>query len=329
RVFVSSIMFYGLATLMGMLVLESACVRPVRQVEAEILRRARQAQAHSPSPAPSDLRAEERVAGSWDAVRYASGDSAIDHFVDRHEIELRWIEGRILGTWDWERDYVASPGRVFRANGSSQCRSRQTFLLDGERMDGEIRLRPLRRLGPPPRRCKHALRPRRDCAFLRRGAKLDLHCGGARWTLSRRRGNPSPLLWALARQDRLTGVWTWHHRSIDSEGDLKIEHETWHLFRRGRRVEGFYDRFVRIRSRDGRPFSCNEALGYENSARFRVQGVLVGEEVYLEEISYAAAPSTCETGRRRLDHYIGKIRLGGAQLELRWPKGAQLLHRRR
>jgi hypothetical protein len=276
---------------------------------------------------PAKLQATQRVDGAWDLVERRGLSRPHGSSVEIHELHLRWLDGALVGTWDLERRLTAAPGQVYRATGSARCSERRRLLLTGRPGRQGVRLERIHPFDHQPR-CHTDRGLPRGCVLRREGRRLALRCDGEVLTFTRRRQEPLPLMLALAGPGGLTGIWTWHHRSVDPEGDLKIEHETWHLFQNGRQVEGFYDRVVRIRSRDGRPFSCNEALGYANAARFRVRGLVVGGEVYLKEISYTTATSDCETGRRRLDRYIGKLGKGG-RIQLRWPSGAQLLHRRR
>ncbi len=306
----------------------AGCSRQRPPLDVGALLRAEQKSSSKPAAhRPASLASSQRVAGAWDLVERRDLAAPHQRSVSVHELQLRWLQGSLVGTWDRERRLEAAPGQVYRATDATGCRDRRRLLVQGIPHGNSVRLERIHTLDDRPR-CDARQPIPETCQLQRRGLRLSLRCGATELLFTRRRQQALPLMLALARPGGLTGVWTWHHRSVDPEGDLKIEHETWHLFQKGRRVEGFYDRVVRIRSRDGRPFSCNEALGYANAARFRVRGLVVGGEVYLKEVSYTTAPSTCETGRRRLDRYIGKLSQGG-RIQLRWPSGAQLLRRRR
>ena len=141
-------------------------------------------------------------------------------------------------------------------------------------------------------------------------------------------GRPIPLAFALGRAGSVTGVWTWHHRSGDSQGDMKTEDETWHLLQNGDRVDGFYDRRVTVRSGDGRRFVCNNEYGYETFARFKVRGRIKGARVHIREVEFNAKAGACETSKRLLDEYQGIVALDGSMIHLSWGKGSQLLYRR-
>src|SRR5262249_4820438 len=60
----------------------------------------------------------------------------------------------------------------------------------------------------------------------------------------------------LAASEPLAGTWRWELRSIDAEGDERLEQEVWHLSETADGLKGFYDRTVRRTRGDGL-FSCN------------------------------------------------------------------------
>lgn len=280
-----------------------------------------------PTLAPESLAGSQQIGGSWDLVE--ARQEGEDRLVDQHELQLRWLGNDVVGVWDRSRSWLAAPGRAFVETNSQQCLLRRRHLLRGRiRADGGFSLAPVRSLAHARSTCAAPLPLPQDCVARRRDTLLELRCARQLLLFSRRSEPATPLALAMAPPGEVTGIWTWHHRSVDGEGDLKIEHETWHLIQRGSQVEGFYDRTVRMRSRDGRPFRCNDELGYRNSARFRVRGLIAGREVYLKEISYSTAPSDCETGQRRLDRYIGVLEAGSGRIQLRWRSGAQFLRRR-
>ena len=122
------------------------------------------------------------------------------------------------------------------------------------------------------------------------------------------------------------GVWSWELKSIDADGDERIEREEWHLTEDDTGVSGWYDRNV-SRIREGGTFPCNNEGRYETVTRYDIHGQRVGDTVVLSEIRYKAEPSRCDNGMRRLDTYHGSVVPGGDQLVLTWGAGNQVLRR--
>jgi hypothetical protein len=160
------------------------------------------------------------------------------------------------------------------------------------------------------------------------GARLRADCGAGELELGRRLELPVSLDLAIHGREVVTGIWTWHHRSIDAEGDTKVEAETWRLEQRGSGVRGHYERLVVVRSGDGRRFQCNNALQYTNESRFEIVGKVEGRRLRIRELSFRARPNRCETGTRTLDEYEGELATDGRVIRLSWGRGAQLLYRR-
>src|SRR5262249_9467755 len=117
-----------------------------------------------------------------------------------------------------------------------------------------------------------------------RGATLALRWGPeAGQTLVRRSdGGPSPLTTpelgdvrqaAVASESpsaSVGGTWIWELRSIDAEGDERLEREEWHILENAEGLAGYYDRTVaRVRG-DGSNFSCNGQPRYETVTRYNV-----------------------------------------------------------
>lgn len=265
--------------------------------------------------------------GSLDRGKIRKGDA----YLDSHEMLVKGDARGWVVVWDQARTWQSdAPGLVYQQAGSARCTVTSRALYRGSLgPKGRLRLRYDKAL-PREENCQGQLLFPKACSLQAENHRLTLDCGEQRRIFARRReASPSLLFALLAPGGRVSGVWTWHHRSIDREGDLKIEHETWHLFQRGASVEGFYDRVVAIRSRDGRRFLCNDDLGYRSRARFLVRGKLVGDKLMLREVSYVTNPGRCDTGRRSLDRYMGVLQSRDGEIHLRWRTGGQLLRRRR
>jgi hypothetical protein len=130
-----------------------------------------------------------------------------------------------------------------------------------------------------------------------------------------------------ARSTDASGVWDWTFRSTNEAGDVRLEQEEWHLTQRGDQIEGYYDRAVTIQSTDGRPFRCNQKLGFATTTRVRIAGRAEDEHVQLREISFEVPPSPCDDGARTLVSYDGSFKNG--MLALSWgPDAIQTLTRR-
>lgn len=139
---------------------------------------------------------------------------------------------------------------------------------------------------------------------------------------------PTPLATVvLPPPPQATGVWDWVLRANDDFGNQRIETEEWHLVQRGGGVEGYYDRAVTTLSGDGRPFQCNQQLGFTRHTRVRLKGALTGPRITLQELAFDARPGPCDDGARNLVRYRGELRDGALTIE--WAPGSrQTLQRR-
>ncbi len=124
-----------------------------------------------------------------------------------------------------------------------------------------------------------------------------------------------------------TGVWDWVFRSVDDQGDMRVEQEEWHLQQSGAQIDGYYDRAVTMLSTDERLFRCNQRLGFTKVTRVHLAGTLAGAQVQLREIGFEAKPGPCDDGARSLVEYKGVI--NGPTMALHWgPAVSQTLVRR-
>ncbi|MBW2731500.1 MAG: hypothetical protein JRH20_03850 [Deltaproteobacteria bacterium] len=268
--------------------------------------------------------------GAWLSVERGQDDGG-DTYVDTHEVLVKGNADGWVMVWDRARTWrTTDAGKVFRDGRGTRCSVAARVLLQGRaRVDGTVLLEHKADL-PRESQCEGTLPSPQLCSLSAEKNHLHVTCGQQKTVFFPKQQVSPPLLFAaLGPSGRISGVWTWHHRSIDAEGDLKIEHETWHLFQRGGQVEGFYDRVVAIRSRDGRRFLCNDGLGYRSSARFLLRGKIVGQKLRLHEVSYRTDPGRCDTGRRSLDRYVGVLQRKDGEIRLHWRSGGQLLRRRR
>jgi hypothetical protein len=126
----------------------------------------------------------------------------------------------------------------------------------------------------------------------------------------------------------LDGTWEWELRSIDAEGDERIEREEWHLTETSDGIRGYYDRTVKRVRGDATPFSCNGEKRFETATRYTVVGQRAGDRLMITEIDYKSEKTPCDNALRRLDTYHGKLSDPNT-LILSWGPGNQLLRRRK
>lgn len=265
----------------------------------------------------------ERLAGVWDLVQERSVNDG-DQRIDRHELQLTQHGGTLHAVWTRSATWVSQNGHPFACNGRPRYRlSSRTILREAS--NAEFKVIAAQNQDLP---CGSLGLKDNSCTVNANGSELQLSCGATSWRMNKRSDAALPLAIAAARGNELTGVWTWHHRSLDRDGDIKIESESWQLVQSGNKVRGFYTREVLVQSGDGRRFRCNDQLQYRNIARFQVEGDSAGGAFRLKEIAYETTPNACESGHRLLDQYLGMLESRGGALRLRWNKGSQRLSRR-
>jgi hypothetical protein len=183
-----------------------------------------------------------------------------------------------------------------------------------------------------PTSCDDGSRPLRHyTGRLGTDGHLTLSFDGGAQTLTRAVGqaalDPMPASQpASTEADAYDGVWHWRQRSRDSDGDIKIEHEVWHLEHRGDLYVGFYDRTVDVHSADHHLYACDAAPSFESQTRYLVSGALLSDgELELEETLAEPSPSPCDNDQRTLGSYHGRIDDG--QLLLFWSQGHEALVR--
>lgn len=264
-----------------------------------------------------------RLAGVWDLVQERSVNKG-DKRIDRHELQLTESGGSLHAVWTRSATWVSQNGQPYACNGRPRYRlSSRTILRETDSTQFAVIATQNQDLP-----CGSLSMKKSACSLRANGENLELACGKATWRMNKRSDAPLPLAIAAAQGNKLTGVWTWHHRSLDRDGDIKIESESWQLVQSGNRVRGFYTREVLVQSGDGRRFRCNDQLQYRNVARFQVEGNSAGGAFRLKEIAYETKPNACESGHRLLDQYLGMLESRGGFLRLRWNKGSQRLSRR-
>jgi hypothetical protein len=296
--------------------------------------------------APLPIAAQPNASGVWDWV-YRSTDDQGDMRVEQEEWHLLQDGARVEGYYDRAVTLMSTDERLFRCNQklgfTKVTRVRVAGRVEGER----VQLREVA-FEAKPGPCDDGARNLVEYRGVLHGGTLALRWGPeAGQTLVRRSdlGGHSTLAqlagFGGAAEDGgegaraestgvslpVDGTWQWELRSIDAEGDERLEREEWHLSESGDGIRGFYDRIVRRVRGDG-TFSCNGEPRYETSTRYTVVGQRFGDRVTLTEVDYKAEPTRCDNALRRLDSYQGHV-ADADSLVLSWGPGNQLLRRKR
>ena len=270
------------------------------------------------------------INGVWGALaRQIDGEG--DQRVERHELQVVRRGNNIVGLWTRSVSWTSADGRRFGCTNAPRYAYKLRTILGGPISASAADLRTVRHWHEqePKKGCPNTPPAPDRCKITRERQTVRLACDGQRpITFHQRLDRPIPLALALARPGSITGVWTWHYRGHDRQGDLKVEDEVWHILQRGDRIEGYYDRQVTVRSRDTRRFVCNNRYAYSNVARFRIVGRVVNRQLQIREVDYTTKPGACETGKRVLDAYRGLLSDDASLVHLSWDRGAQLLYRR-
>lgn len=293
----------------------------------------------APTPA-ADVNAAD-ASGTWDWM-FRSTDDQGDMRVEQEEWHLSQKGVHIEGYYDRAVTMMSVDERLFRCNQrlgfTKTTRVRVAGQIEGDRIV-------LREVGfeAKPGPCDDGARNLVAYIGVLRGATLALRWGPeAGQTLVRRSdGGHSPLAPSPMGGDvqqasmqssdappPLGGTWVWELRSIDAEGDERVEREEWHLAENPDGLSGYYDRTVaRVRG-DGSNFVCNGQPRYETTTRYNVSGQRFGDKLTLTETDYKAMRSPCDNALRRLDTYQGHV-ADADSLILSWGPGNQLLRRKK
>jgi hypothetical protein len=262
--------------------------------------------------------------------------------VEQEEWHLMQKGSRIEGYYDRAVTMMSVDERLFRCNQrlgfTKTTRVRVAGQIEGERVV-------LREVGfeAKPGPCDDGARNLVAYIGVLRGPTLALRWGpeagqtlvrrtdGGRTALVMSESSPGDIRQASmsARPTApVGGTWIWELRSIDAEGDERLEREEWHLKETADGLNGYYDRTVaRVRG-DGSNFSCNNQPRYETTTRYSVSGQRFGDKVTLTETEYKASRGPCDNAMRRLDTYQGHV-ADADSLILSWGPGNQLLRRKK
>ncbi len=304
------------------------------------------------------------LAGVWDGIFQATideGMAAGDTRIERQEWHLAQAGGgTVSGYYVVALTMVSGDGRPYVCSRQPQFSSLQRFDVRGRVNAGKVDLEETAQRTAAGA-CSPARRPLSRYRGELRGDVLTLVAAGHRQTLYRRHGDagdpaavatrtiepaaaappesPFPALTdgpsvaprstavSSAPAD-VAGTWVWEHRGLAPGGDEKHEREEWHVTQEGTRLTGYYDRVVRQISTDGHAYRCSMALEFQVATRYRISGEVRGDDLVIHENTFEILePSACDSGKRRLDSYLG--RAGSDEIRLLWGVGSQVLRRAR
>jgi hypothetical protein len=290
-----------------------------------------------PTPVAAPVAPAPDASGIWDWI-FRSTDEQGDMRVEQEEWHLLQQGSRVEGYYDRAVTMMSTDERLFRCNQklgfTKLTRVRVRGQVEGEHVvlrEVDFEAKP----GP----CDDGARNLVEYNGTLRGGTLALRWGPqAGQTLVRRTdGGHTPLEPATNTEEASTpgvdasvpvaGTWEWELRSIDAEGDERLEHEEWHLDETAEGIRGYYDRVVRRVRGDG-VFRCNGEGRFDTTTRYTIVGQRFADRVTLTEVDYKAEPTRCDNALRRLDSYQGQI-ADAETLILSWGPGNQLLRRRR
>ena len=280
--------------------------------------------------------------GVWDWM-FRSQDDQGDERLEQEEWHLAQRGHVVDGWYDRKVTMLSTDERLFRCNQRLGFTKVTRVKLAGRVEGNRVQLREVA-FESKPGPCDDGARNLVAYEGVLAGPTLQLRWGPqAGQTLMRRAANDAtpPLLQAAdftglgspvrtastaSEAAKVDGTWEWELRSIDAEGDERLEREEWHLTESPDGIRGYYDRTVRREKGDG-VYACNGEATMETSTRYDVAGQRLGDTLMLRETGFKFEPSKCDNGQRHLDTYRGHVP-DADSLVLSWGPGNQLLRRK-
>jgi len=275
-------------------------------------------------PRPSAARAAPArvvtLTGTWVWVHRAVQPGSGDLHIQEEVWHLEQTGAAVQGHYDRAVTAVSGDGRPYRCNEELSFTVRTRYEVRGSVRGRQVRIETTdytADAGP----CDDGIRALdRYVGKVEPGA-IVLSGNTGRQTLRRTSTAPDP-----APAADLSGEWRWEHRTVDGDGDRKVELERWVLEQQDGELHGHYDSTVTMTAGGERPFGCNQGSEYTTHARFEVLGrIEEGGRLQLRETSVQVDPGPCERGQRRLASYRGAFTDGAIVLD--WGAGRQTLHR--
>ena len=155
------------------------------------------------------------------------------------------------------------------------------------------------------------------------------HVAAGAVRVRRRRRAPGVDAVGTSRRPPVDGTWVWELRSIDAEGDERVEREEWHLAESPDGISGYYDRTVaRVRG-DGTNSRATAMPRYETDDPLQRRRPALRRQGHANrDRLQGAAAARCDNALRRLDTYQGHV-ADADSLVLSWGPGNQLLRRKK
>lgn len=291
------------------------------------------AAAAQPAPEAAPRAMASTLTGVWDWVTRSSTQQG-DLRVEQEEWHLSEKAGRITGYYIRQVMTLSTDGQPFDCNGQLGFAKLSRVRLVGEVRGGEVALREVgAEVEPNP--CDEGSRSLIGYAGRYSGDSLVLaYQDGAEQHLVRRAEDAKTLSLrepelggsALTVAEPVTGVWEWQLRAVDSDGDVHVEREEWHLVEKDLEITGYYERSTERRREKG-VFACSGEPQIRTATRYTIRGQRFGDKVTLNEIDYQQKKlHPCDNARRRLDRYEGAVFVDG-RIVLSWSSGHQVLRR--
>lgn len=273
----------------------------------------RRAQRDAPSPRMTS------VSGVWTwehrGVLPTTGDMRIQEEV----WHLEQVGNSVQGHYDSAVTEISGDGNPYRCNRELSFTKRTRYQVRGSVSNGHVRMEETdytADVGP----CDDGLRALDRYVGDIQAEAIVLSWGTGQQVLKRVSIDHAPPAPDLA------GEWRWEHKTVDVDGDRRVEQERWVLEQNDGEILGHYESTVTITAGSERPFHCNQANEFTTHARFDVVGrIEEGNRLVLRETAVQVDPGPCDPGRRRLASYRGSFADGAIMLD--WGAGRQTLRR--
>jgi len=304
------------------------------------------ATARAPAAPEPDKSLSPDASGVWD-WSFFSRDEQGDERFEREEWHIVQRGARIEGYYDRVVDMRSIDERLFRCNQKLSFTKYTRVRVAGRVEGNRVQIREVA-FDAKPGPCDDGARNLVEYRGVIAGGNLALRWGseGGQTLVRRVDTRQMPLAESSGMVERgagdgatrqaanapaegaLDGTWEWELRSIDAEGDERVEREEWHLTETADGIRGYYDRTVKRVRGEATPFACNGEKRFETATRYTVVGQRAGDRLMITEIDYKSEKTPCDNALRRLDTYHGKLSDPNT-LILSWGPGNQLLRRRR
>jgi len=241
------------------------------------------------------------------------------------------VPNKLVGRYVRTVEVRSTDGVPFQCNQRSVYRQRAVYDVEVEPGGNGFAIRELAfRAEPSP--CDHGFRKLSGYTAELRGNRMTLRWPGDKsgqtlWQVDEETAELPVDPWPA--KPTLQGLWRWDARSLDDDGNMREEHEWWHVTARGeRRLDATYRRQVIVMSVDGSPISCAKAPSWTFDDGFILEGEAEEEHWHLHEHAAEPGDHPClrPTPKRTLDEATAEQL--GDYLLLEWRgKRRQVLYR--